>query len=161
MHGLVQPVPDERRSRQDRRKRVWWSILYGSFNPRRRCPQRRGDDSRFQTLDWHGAHLLAVSISILIFSVADALLTLELISAGAMEMNPFMARFIAGNVTIFAGMKMAMTGLSVLLMVLLARYRFMRLVRVEILLYAALLAYVALIGYEVWLLQSIADRQVL
>lgn len=161
MHGLVQPAPEERRTRPDRRRRIWWSIVYGSFNPRRRRPPRRGDESRFHTLDWHGAHLLAVSISILIFSIADAFLTLELISAGAMEINPLMATFISGDVTVFAELKMAMTGLSVLLMVLLSRYRFMRLVRVEILLYGALLAYVSLIGYEVWMLQGVTDRQIL
>ena len=58
----------------------------------------------------------------------------------------------------FASLKMALTGVGVLLMVLLARYRFMRLVRVEVILYCILLVYVALIGHEIGMLQQVADR---
>ena len=74
-------------------------MIYGSFNPRRRRPPRRLDDSRFHSLDWHGAHLLAVAIGILILNVADAFLTVALLSSGSViEMNPFMAALVTGNV---------------------------------------------------------------
>ena len=43
----------------------------------------------------------------------------------------------------FAALKMAMTGVGVMLMVFLARYRFMRLLRVEWVLYGVLIAYAA------------------
>ncbi len=72
----------ERRGRADRRNRVWWSICYGSFNPRRRSPARRLGDSRFHSLDWHSAHLLAVAVGILLLSVVDAFLTLQLLQGG-------------------------------------------------------------------------------
>jgi hypothetical protein len=157
LQGRTHSAADERRNRHDRRRRVWWSVLYGSFHPRRRRPPRRVDDSRFHSLDWHGAHLLAVSIGILILNVADAFLTLTLISGGAVEVNPLMAVLVSRNVAVFAGLKMAMTGVSVMLMVVLARYRFMRVVRVEMALYGVLLAYVLLIGYEFWILQKFLD----
>ena len=143
----------ERRDRADRRRRVWWAVWYGSFNPRRRAPQRRVDDSRFQSLDWHSAHLLAVAIGILLLSVVDAFLTLVLLEGGANEVNPIMALLVYRSVAVFAALKMAMTSVSIVFMVFLARYRFMRLLRVEWVLYAVLVGYTSLIGYEVWMLK--------
>jgi hypothetical protein len=144
----------ERRDRADRRLRLWWSICYGSFNPRRRSPVRRLDDSRFHSLDWHSAHLLAVAIGILLLSVADAFLTLVLLQGGADEVNPIMAVLIYRSVTMFAVLKMLMTSVGIIFMVILARYRFMRLLRVEWVLYGVLVAYVSLISYEVWILKA-------
>jgi hypothetical protein len=152
-------VHGERRHSTDRRRRVIWSILYGSFNPRRRRPPRRLDDSRFQALDWHGAHLLAVSIGILILNVADAFLTLELMSRGAVEANPIMAMLIDGNPVLFATLKVALTGLSVMLLVLLGCYRFMRVLRVEMILYGVLVAYLVLIGHEISMLTHLMDMR--
>ncbi len=152
---------DERRSRANRRHRIFWSVVYGSFNPRRRRPPRRLDDSRYHSVDWHSAHLLAVSLGVLILSVADAFMTLRLISDGAVEVNPLMALFVAdGNIATFAALKMAMTGVSVMLMVFLARHRFMRMVRVEVILYGILVAYMVLIGHELGMLQGVADLRI-
>jgi Domain of unknown function (DUF5658) len=147
----------ERRDRADRRHRVWWSVWYGSFNPRRRTPPRRLDDSRFHSLDWHSAHLLAVAISILLLSVMDAFLTVVLLQGGADEVNPVMAAVIYRSVAMFAALKMGMTGAGVMLMVILARYRFLRLLRVEWVLYGVLIAYGTLISYEVWMLKGPVD----
>jgi hypothetical protein len=149
----------ERRLQPDRRQRIWFSLLYGSVRPRRRAPARRLDDARFHAKDWHGAHLWAVSILILILSVADAFLTVTLMAGGAVEVNPFMAIFVGSNVAVFAGLKMTMTGVSVLLMVFLARYRFMRLVRVEVILYGVLVAYLVLIAHELRMLQTLPGPQ--
>jgi hypothetical protein len=160
MNRASRAEPDfshERRARADRRHRHWWSVFYGSFNPRRRTPQRRLDDSRFQSLDWHSSHLLAVAIGILLLSVADAFLTVVLLQGGADEVNPIMAALIYRSVAMFAALKMVMTGAGVMLMVFLARYRFMRLLRVEWVLYGVLIAYVSLIGYEVWMLKGPVD----
>ncbi len=143
-----------RREERDRRRRVWWSLVYGSFNPRRRRAPRRVEDATYHSIDWHASHLLAVAICILLLSVCDAGLTLMLIEAGAEEANPVMALVVGGDSMLFAILKMTMTGLSVILMVYLARYRFMRRVRVEYALYAILLAYGTLIVYEIWMLHA-------
>jgi Domain of unknown function (DUF5658) len=148
-------LTQERRDRADRRLRVWWSICYGSFKPRRRTPSRRLDDSRFHSLDWYSAHLLAVALSILLLNVADAFLTLLLLQGGGVvEANPIMAGLIYRSVAAFAALKMALTSVSLILMVILARHRFMRLLRVEWVLYGVLIAYVSLIGHEVWMLKA-------
>jgi hypothetical protein len=155
LRGLPRHAPgvfSDRRDRPERRRRIWWSILYGSFNPRRRTPPRRLDDTRYYSVDWHSSHLLAVAIAILLLSCCDAFLTLVLLDGGAQEMNPVMDLVVHGDTALFAGLKMAMTGVSVVLMVCLARYRFLRLVRVEYALYAILIGYTILIGYEFWML---------
>jgi len=154
-------LPIDRRSQVDRRHRIWWSVIYGSFNPRRRRPPRRLDDSRFHTLDWHRAHLLAVAIGILILNVADAFLTVALMSGGAVEANPLMAVLFERNPAVFAAMKMALTGVSVLALVVLAYHRFMRLVRVELILYVILVTYVLLIAHELDMLRGIAGMHLL
>ena len=144
----------ERRNRSDRRNRPWWAVLYGSLNPRRRLPPRRFDELRFHSVDWHSAHLLAVAMGILLLSVADAFLTLVLLQKGAIEVNPLMAQLLYRNVAAFAALKMAMTSAGIVCMVVLARYRFMRLVRVGWVLYTLLTVYAILIAYEVWLLKG-------
>lgn len=143
--------------RSERRRRVWWSVLYGNFNPRRRAPQRRIDDAGFQSRDWHSAHLLAVAIGILLLSVADAFMTITLLAGGAIEVNPVMAAVVYRSTSLFAISKMAMTGVGVTLLVFLARYRFMRLIRVEAVMYAVFTVYAVLLGYEYWMLQSLLD----
>ena len=147
----------ERRARPDRRQRIWWAFLYGSIRPRRRLG-RRTDDGRFQATDWHGAHLWAVSVGILILSVVDAFLTVTLMSGGAIEANPIMAAVMGHDIGTFAILKIAMTGVCVMLMVFLARYRFMRVVRVEVLLYGVLLTYLFLVGHEMGMLRVLTER---
>ena len=154
-------VTRERRDRNDRRRRTVWSVCYGSFNPRRRAPPRRTGDSRFHTLDWHSSHLLAVALGILLLSVADAFLTPVLLQGGAAEVNPIMAVLLYRSVAMFAAAKITMTSISLVLMVVLARYRFMRLIRVEWVLYGVLLAYISLIAYEFWMLKGPLDLLIL
>jgi hypothetical protein len=151
----------DRRNRTDRRLRVVWSILYGSFNPRRRRPARRLNDSRFHPIDWYSAHLLAVSIGILLLSATDAFLTGILLLHGADEVNPIMAVLVYRGVAVFAASKMAMTGMSIVGLVFLSRHRFMRVLRVDLVLYAVLGIYVWLIAYEIWMLKGSSDLLVL
>ncbi len=147
----------DRRALPQRRRRVWWSVLYGNFNPRRRAPQRRNGDAGFQSRDWHSAHLLALAIGILLLSVADAFMTVTLLAGGAVEVNPVMAALVYKSTSLFAILKMTLTGLGVIFMVYLARYRFMQLIRVEVVMYGIFLGYAALLCYEFWMLQALVD----
>ena len=96
-------------------------------------------------------------MGILILCVADAFLTVTLMSGGAIEVNPVMALFIGNDVAVFAGLKMAVTGIGILLLVFLARYRFMRLIRVDVILYCVLGAYCILIWHEIGMLRQLGD----
>ena len=142
----------ERRDLADRRRRIWWSLLYGSFNPRRRRVPRREREKRFHYLDWHAPHLLGVALGILLLSAADAFATVSLLAGGATELNPVMAAVIAHSALTFAGVKMLLTGISVVALVLLSRHRFLRIVRVEVMMYAVLVLYVLLLRHEVGML---------
>jgi hypothetical protein len=155
------PVHADRRGRTDRRRRMWWSVLYGSFRPRRRRPARRDGDPRFHFHDWYSSHLLAVAISILLLCAADAFLTVTLLVNGAEEVNPVMAVLVYRSVAVFTALKMSMTGAGTLLMVFLSRYRFMRVVRVEWVLYVVLMGYLTLIGYEIWMLKGSIELSIL
>jgi Domain of unknown function (DUF5658) len=164
LQGTAAQLPEwgsERRQHSDRRDRRLWSVVYGSFNPRRRRPARRLSDTRFQPMDWYSAHLLAVTIGILLFSAADAFLTGILLVHGAAEINPIMAVFAYRHVAMFAALKMGMTSVSLVVMVFLSRYRFMRLIRVDLVLYGILLVYAWLIGYEIWMLNGAGEPSLL
>ena len=154
----IRPRPgDERRAWPERRRRVWWSAVYGNYNPRRRRPQRRRDDGGFQARDWHSARLFAVAVGILLLSVADAFMTVTLLAGGAIEVNPVMAAVIYKSATLFAVLKMTLTGVGVTLMVFLAHYRFMRVVRVDAVMYALFVGYGGLLCYEFWMLRALVD----
>ncbi len=141
----------DRRGARERRRLSLWSVVYGGFRPRRRDVRRDGDGV-VPIVDWHEAHLLAVAIGILLLCCIDAFLTLNLLVLGATEANPFMDRLIHSDVTIFAAVKMGLTGMGVLVLVLLARYRMFGRIKVVTALYLALLLYAALVIYELRML---------
>jgi hypothetical protein len=147
--GLL--VPD-RRAGADRRVLSWRTFFQGGLTPRRRAPRR--DAERHGLVDWHAPHLLFLSITILLLSVADAFLTLTLMKHGAAEANPLLAFLLEAHPRVFGSAKMALTGGGVLVLVALARARVFRLVRVEAIMHWFLLGYVALIAYECWLLRQ-------
>lgn len=135
----------------DRRKRVLWSLVYGSFHPRRRGPRRAGEHS-LTAVDWHHPQWLAIGTLIVAFSCADAFLTLVLIGHGAYEMNPFMAPLVGGSAAGFAMTKIGLTAIGVLLLTQLARLRTFGRIPVGAILYSVLVIYGTLIFYEFRLL---------
>lgn len=152
------PKPDapdapERRG-VDRRHHVLRALLYGSFNPRRRTPRRQRDGA-VGGVDWHHPQWLAIAILILMFSFADALLTLMLIEQGAYEANPLMAPLVLGSAAAFGAVKIGLTATGVLLLTQLARLRTFGNLPVGVFLYIVLAVYGALIAYEYRLLQSL------
>jgi hypothetical protein len=144
----------DRRTGADRRRRLWWSLLYGGVWPRR-LGGRRYEDHHRPLIDWHGPGLLASCVLILLMCVADAFLTLKLIALGAIEANPVMALWVYDDVRTFTAIKMALTGAGVLALVAIARFRVFRLIRVATLVHAVLVGYGALIAYELWLLDKL------
>ncbi len=135
----------------DRRKRVLWSLVYGSFNPRRRGPRRAGENL-LTAVDWHHPQWLAIGMLIVGFSCGDALLTLMLMARGAYEMNPLMAALIGGSATRFAFVKITLTSLGVVLLTQLSRLRTFGRIPVGLILYGVLALYGTLIFYEFQLL---------
>lgn len=135
------------RRQGDRRRRPTWSLLYGSFTPRRRAPRRTEDRNSF-VADWHHSGLLYVVIAILLLSAADAYLTLQLLAQGARELNWVMAQLVHADPHSFVALKMALTGLGVTLLVTRRHAVLFGRIPIEGILYALLLGYVALVAYE-------------
>lgn len=121
--------------------------------PRRRGGRRAGE--QHLPVDWHEPYLLFLSVTILLLSVADAFLTITLITAGAHEANPIMAYVLRDHPDLFALVKMGLTGAGVLVLVAVARSRLFRVIRGAAVLQGVFAAYVALIAYEWWMLHSI------
>jgi Domain of unknown function (DUF5658) len=141
----------DRRTHSDRRIRFVHSLLYGGLQPRRRSA-RRATDAHRPLIDWHGPVLFFSVVTILVLCTVDALLTLVLIGRGAVEVNPLMRPFVPSDPHAFAVVKLAATGASLLMLVAIARFRVFRVLRVSNLVHAALIGYVGLVAYEVWLL---------
>jgi hypothetical protein len=143
----------EKRRSPDRRKRMFYSLFYGSFNPRRR-KARRTDARSLRDLDWHPPHWLAVSMLITLLSCVDAALTLTLIQHGAYEVNPIMAPIVGGSALVFTLVKVTLTAGGVILLTLAARMRAFGKIPVSFLLYGVLLGYGCLVVYELRLLEE-------
>jgi hypothetical protein len=143
----------ERRATDDRRRSVLHALWHGNFARRRHAPRRRTERHVVIT-DWFQAQWLAVSVGILALCAADALLTLTLISHGAVEINPLMDLLVRGSGHSFGYWKLGLTSMGVLMLTLLARVRFWG-KTVGTILYVILGVYVVLVGYELFLLRNI------
>jgi hypothetical protein len=143
---------ERRRRGPDRRHLTLRSFLKGGITPRRRSGRRA--DEQHLPIDWHEPYLLFLSMMILLLSVADAFLTITLITAGAQEANPLLAFILEDHPELFAALKMGLTGSGVLVLVAVARTRLFQIMRVGLVLQGVFVAYVALIAYEWWLLRT-------
>jgi uncharacterized protein DUF5658 len=143
----------ERRATNDRRRSVLHALWRGNFARRRHAP-RRHSERHIVVTDWFHAQWLAVGIGILLLCATDAILTLTLISHGAVEINPLMAPLVKGSGHSFGYWKIGMTAIGVLVLTLLARVRFWGRT-VGTILYLVFGAYAVLVGYELFLLRNI------
>jgi hypothetical protein len=138
----------DRREADDRRAFTWRTVFFGFMRSRRHSP-RRGDDGDVIFLDWHHPWLFFLAVGIMLLSCADAFLTLTLMQYGMIEANPFMARMLGQGGTAFAVSKVVMTGTSILILVFLAKSRFMNRFRTGLLLTFFFSVYCCLVCYEI------------
>jgi uncharacterized protein DUF5658 len=144
------PESRERRTnRDDRRAMTLKTFLRGGLVPRRRGGRRATDGEL--PVDFHEPYLLILAVVMLGLSVADALLTVKLMTDGAEETNPLLAFVLNEHPRLFAVVKMALTGAGVVLLVAVSRMRVFRVVRAGVFLPLLALAYLGLVAYEAWL----------
>lgn len=151
----VQAAHIERRAGRERRTRSLIAYWRGALAPRR-FSGRRTVDHIYPTIDWHPARVFALVMAILCLCVADGVLTVVLISNGAIEANPVMALFVPHALGWFAAVKLTLTTLGIVILVACSRMRLFRTIPGETLLYAILACYLALVIYELRMLDSIA-----
>jgi hypothetical protein len=150
---IVSAARPERR-RAERRSQPLRGLLLGSFHARRRLP-RRASERSLAAVDWHHPQWLAIAILILLFSSADAVLTLELMRHGAYEANPLMRPLVGGSALTFTLVKVGLTAGGVVMLTLIARMRVFGRLSAGLLLYVLLAGYAALILYEFSLLDRL------
>jgi hypothetical protein len=137
----------EQRIDVDRREFTWRTVFYG-FLRSRRHNHRRDIDAEILFLDWHHPWLFFLAVGTMIFSCLDAFMTLQLLDRGMYEANPVMRAIMGHGTTAFAVSKMLLTGTSILILVFLAKARFMNRFRTGLFLTIAFSFYACLVCYE-------------
>jgi Domain of unknown function (DUF5658) len=145
------PIAPERRNRPERRRTGAKSMFYALFFTRRR-DQRRDDEAIAYYTDWYGVPLFCLAVGIVLLCVADAFFTLQLISHGGAELNPFMAYLLDKGLYFFVGIKMALTVAAIIVLVMHQRFAFFRSLRAMHVLLITFIGYGVLIAYELSLL---------
>lgn len=143
--------------RGDRRqKRSMFYFNAKALRGRRRGPRRaedhyhRGRPGYF--VDIYQREIGLLGLFILLLSVSDAFMTLELLRNGAVEINPVMDFLIKENINRFVAFKLALTGLAVVLLVRYVHFYLVGGLRVLSVLRTVCYSYGGLIGYELVLL---------
>jgi type IV secretory pathway TrbL component len=121
----------ERRSGIDRRESRIGGIRRLFFSGKRRNLRRADDRRKLALLDYYSPRIFAIIVAILFLSLTDAVLTLVLISHGAVELNPVMAYLLAKGDTTFLIVKYLLTAISVSIVALI-NYVFIRIFRTHV-----------------------------
>jgi hypothetical protein len=138
---------EDQRVIADRRQFSWRTIFFG-FLRSRRHNLRRDEDADVVFLDWHHPWLFFLAVGTMIFSCLDAFMTLLLLEHGFYEANPIMAAVLEQGTAVFAVTKLFMTGTSILILVFLAKSRFLNRVRTGLILTVFFSLYACLVCYE-------------
>jgi hypothetical protein len=143
----LSPTLPQDRVPNDRRLFSWRTVLYG-FARSRRHRHRRSADDQVVFLDRGHPWLFFLATGTMLLSCADAFLTLELMGLGMFEANPVMHAAMTQSTALFTGTKLAMTAFGILVLVFLAKARFLNRVRTGLILTAFFSAYACLVCYE-------------
>jgi len=101
----------------------------------------------------HSPKTLAVILLIILLSIADAYLTLDLISRGAVELNPIMAYYLNHSVLAFFGTKYLLTCASIIVILFIKDfYLFRTRVQGKILFVFHLIVLTSVVKWELYLL---------
>lgn len=153
VEGAERVLRERRAGGRDRRRTTLRTFVQSGFTPRRRGGRRAGE--QHLPIDWHEPYLLFLAVTILLLNVADAFLTLTLLTEGAREANPIIAYVLEAHPKLFAVTKIGLTSVGVLVLVAVARARIFNVMRAGNLLHAVFVGYSALIAYEWWMLREI------
>jgi len=143
--GIEQTIND--RTDSDRRNLTWRTVVYGYARSRRRNTRRTSEIEPLFT-DYHHPWLFFLATGIMLLSFFDAVLTLQLLDRGAIEINPVMAAVIGHGTATFAVSKMLLTSIGILALVFLAKATFLQRFRTGLILTFFFNGYAILVCYE-------------
>ena len=142
----------DRRSGRDRRSNGVPEIKSLFIYGRRKSIRRNEDKYKNSYFDQYSTGLFVAVVSILILSMADALLTLFLIDNGATEINPVMAYFINLGPYTFISVKYFLTCFSLIVLLILNNVYLSKLkIHTRTLFSYAIGVFVIVIGWELFL----------
>jgi hypothetical protein len=139
----------------DPRRRVSAQTFLGALFKQRRREIRRDDDRIGSYIDWYGPWPFLASLLIIVLSFTDAFLTMILLNNGAIEMNVLMDWLIKKDVQTFAVVKIAVTGLAIIILVMHFNFQVYRIIAVRYVMYALVPVYMLLILHEINMLTQI------
>ena len=140
-------VAGNKRADDERRLFTWRTVFFGFTLSRRRAHRRLVDDD-VVFLDWHHPWLFFLATGIMLLSCADAFLTLQLMDLGMRESNPVMKAVMEHSTILFTSTKLAMTAVGILVLVFLAKSRFLNRYRTGAFLTVFFVFYACLVCYE-------------
>jgi hypothetical protein len=145
----------DRRSGLDRRKRHLPIFSKYWLTGKRAVVRRKEDRKRPYRIDRHSARTGIAVILIVTLSVIDAVLTLDLVSRGATELNPIMAYYLGRSPLAFFSVKYLLTWAGVVLILLnKSSYLFNTKIQVKILFIIFIIPFVLVVQWELYLLFS-------
>jgi hypothetical protein len=113
----------DRRSGKDRRSSKHFQFVNQLVTGRRAGSRRFIDRRRVAYYDRYHPSLLRLVVLVLLLSVADAILTVNLIRRGAVELNPVMDFYLTVGPKAFLAVKYLLTSLSVFILVVYSNMR--------------------------------------
>jgi hypothetical protein len=131
------------------------STLHGALFKSRRRHSRREQDQFNNYIDWHGYKPLIATLIITLLCFADAFLTTVLLSKGAVEVNILMDWLIQKDLHAFTIVKMAVTGIGLLILVMHSNFMVYKYITVRHIIYALVPLYTLLILHELNMLANI------
>jgi hypothetical protein len=140
-------VASDKRAKDERRDFSWRTVFFGFIRSRRHAHRRVADDD-VVFLDWHHPWLFFLATGTMLLSVADAFLTLQLMNLGMIEVNPVMNAVMQQSTMLFTSTKLAMTAFGILVLVFLAKLRFLNRIRTGAFLTVFFSFYACLVCYE-------------
>lgn len=138
----------ERRSDLDRRTISRTTHHHHLVGGRRKGYCRRSKQYNY-FVDWHTSVHFAVVVGIMMLSAIDALMTTVILSLGGEEINYLMDWAIQKDIHLFVRVKLALTGLGLILLTRYIHFRVFNLFKVSHFMLATLAGYSVLIVYEV------------
>ncbi|MEE9411919.1 MAG: DUF5658 family protein [Methylococcales bacterium] len=145
----------ERRGTTERRTRVFRTMLGCLIDRRRDHPQRLSERQQPYYSDFYESWLFVLIVGIVLLSVADAVLTLNILAQGGVELNPVMDAILAHGPLAFFAVKYGLTSVGLIFCVLHIRYQLLRIIPMRTVLIFIMGIYLVLVAYEISILLRI------
>jgi len=117
--------------------------------------RRQAEATQGYYIDNYEKQLGMYVVSVIMLCALDAFFTLNILSRGGVEANPFMSALLAYDTSIFMIVKMAITIIGLLFVLVHINFRIFNLFSMKSMLQTILAGYILLIGYELLLLAMI------